>query len=89
MSLLNYITDAYRENSASAQAAASTMRSITAVCLPLAARRMYDQLGIQWACSLLAFITLVLALIPFAFIKYGEVLRKRSPFCQKLSTTVT
>ncbi|EEU34078.1 uncharacterized protein NECHADRAFT_24053, partial [Fusarium vanettenii 77-13-4] len=84
MALLNYITDAYRQFSASAQASASTLRSITAVCLPLAAPQMYDKLGVQWACSLLAFITLVLALIPFVFIRYGEVLRKRSPFCQKL-----
>ncbi|KAF5013568.1 hypothetical protein FDECE_428 [Fusarium decemcellulare] len=86
MALLNYITDAYRQFSASAQAAASTTRSITAVCLPLAAPRMYEQLGIQWACSLLAFITLVLAFIPLAFIRYGETLRRRSPFCQKLTS---
>ncbi|EWZ38739.1 major facilitator superfamily domain-containing protein [Fusarium oxysporum Fo47] len=86
MALLNYITDAYRQYSASAQAASSTMRSITAVVLPLAAPSMYENLGIQWACSLLGFFTLVLACIPFVFIRYGEVLRKRSPFCQKLST---
>ncbi|RSL58754.1 hypothetical protein CEP53_006039 [Fusarium sp. AF-6] len=85
MALLNYITDAYRQFSASVQASASTLRSITAVCLPLAAPQMYDKLGVQWACSLLAFITLVLALIPFVFIRYGEALRKRSPFCQKLA----
>ncbi|KAL6901144.1 major facilitator superfamily domain-containing protein [Trichoderma evansii] len=86
MSLLNYITDAYRQFSASAHAAAATMRSITAVCLPPAAGPMYGKLGIQWACSLLAFVTLVLASIPFVFIRYGELLRMRSPFCQKLST---
>ncbi|KAK7230047.1 hypothetical protein V2G26_002217 [Clonostachys chloroleuca] len=86
MSLLNYVTDAYREFSASAQASMSTMRSITAVCLPLAAPQMYGNLGIQWACSLLGFITLILAIIPFAFIKYGEKLRKKSPFCQQLAT---
>ncbi|KAK2687460.1 hypothetical protein QWA68_013398 [Fusarium oxysporum] len=86
MALLNYITDAYGQYSASAQAASSTMRSITAVVLPLAAPLMYESLGIQWACSLLAFFTLVLACIPFMFITYGETLRKRSPFCQKLST---
>ncbi|KAH7227210.1 major facilitator superfamily domain-containing protein [Fusarium redolens] len=86
MALLNYITDAYRQYSASAQAASSTIRSITAVVLPLAAPPMYENLGIQWACSLLAFFTLVLTCIPFVFIKYGETLRTRSPFCQKLST---
>ncbi|RYO74273.1 hypothetical protein DL766_003481 [Monosporascus sp. MC13-8B] len=87
MALLNYVTDAYRQFSASAQAAASTTRSITAVCLPLAAPQMYEKLGIQWACSLLAFITLALAFIPLIFIRYGEDLRRRSPFCQKLSNS--
>lgn len=85
MALLNYVTDAYRQFSASAHAAASTARSITAFGLPLAAPRMYEDLGIQWACSLLAFLTLFLACVPFFFIRYGDVLRKRSPFCQRLS----
>ncbi|VUC25029.1 unnamed protein product [Clonostachys rosea] len=85
MALLNYIADAYREFSASAQAAASTLRSVTAVCLPLAAPGMYKSLGNHWSCSMLALFTLVLSCIPFVFIRYGEVLRKRSPFCQKLS----
>ncbi|UKZ48118.1 hypothetical protein TrVGV298_002354 [Trichoderma virens] len=86
MALLNYITDAYRQFSASAHAIASTTRSIVAVCLPLAAPQMYEDLGIQWACSLLAFLTLIFACIPFVFLQYGDRLRKRSPFCQKLSS---
>ncbi|KAH8649233.1 major facilitator superfamily domain-containing protein [Xylariales sp. PMI_506] len=84
ISMVNYLSDAYRQYAASAQAAASTTRSLVAVCLPLAASPMYDALGVHWACSLLAFATLIVALIPFAFIKYGETLRRRSPFCQKL-----
>ncbi|KAI9924919.1 hypothetical protein MW887_006322 [Aspergillus wentii] len=80
--MLNYLTDAYKQNSASAQAAASTIRSITAVCLPLATRPMYNALGIPWASSLLGFCALGMAVIPFIFMKYGYWLRKKSAYCQ-------
>ncbi|OXN27299.1 hypothetical protein CDV57_03113 [Aspergillus fumigatus] len=49
IAMLNYLTDAYQQNSASAQAAASTIRSITACSLPLATKSMYGILGIHWA----------------------------------------
>lgn len=84
MAMINYLTDAYKQYSASAQAAASTIRSTMAVCLPLATNPMYSQLGINWATSLLAFISLALAVIPFAFIRYGEWIRGRSPFAQRV-----
>ncbi|OJJ31083.1 hypothetical protein ASPWEDRAFT_62386 [Aspergillus wentii DTO 134E9] len=82
IAMLNYLTDAYKQNSASAQAAASTIRSITAVCLPLATRPMYNALGIPWASSLLGFCALGMAVIPFIFMKYGYWLRKKSAYCQ-------
>lgn len=82
VAILNYITDAYRESSASAHAAASAMRSIAAVCLPLATNSMYSNLGIQWATSLLGFIAASMAIIPFIFVKYGAELRSRSPLCR-------
>ncbi|KAH2307785.1 hypothetical protein LV164_004343 [Aspergillus fumigatus] len=49
IAMLNYLTDAYQQNSASAQAAASTIHSITACSLPLATKSMYGNLGIHWA----------------------------------------
>lgn len=85
MAMLNYLTDAYKTFSASVNAAASTTRSLAAVCLPFAAAPMYTRLGIQWACSLLGFVALLMSSVPFVFIFYGKTLRKRSPFCQKLS----
>ncbi|KAJ5378668.1 hypothetical protein N7509_011787 [Penicillium cosmopolitanum] len=84
MAMINYLTDAYKQYSASAQAAASTIRSTMAVCLPLATNPMYSKLGINWATSLLAFISLSLAIIPFAFMRYGEWIRGRSPFAQRV-----
>lgn len=81
--MLNYLTDAYKQHSASAQAAASTIRSIAAACLPLASGPMYGNLGIHWASSLLGFIALLMAIIPFVFIKYGDWIRRNSPFCRR------
>ncbi|KAF2716994.1 MFS general substrate transporter [Polychaeton citri CBS 116435] len=83
MAMLNYLTDAYRQNSASALAAASTIRSITAVCLPLATDPMHNRLGIHWATSLLGFAACAMALIPFLFIRYGSLIRTKSPFCSQ------
>ncbi|GFF84833.1 uncharacterized MFS-type transporter C530.15c [Aspergillus udagawae] len=84
IAMLNYLTDAYKQSSASAQAAASTIRSITAVCLPLATKPMYTKLGIHWASSLLGFVALGMAFIPFCFIRYGAWMRKHSQFCSTI-----
>lgn len=74
----NFLTDVFRQHSASANAAAGMTRSIGAVLLPLAASPMYDSLGIHWAPSLLGFLALLMGLIPFVFIKYGDALQKKS-----------
>jgi hypothetical protein len=84
MAMLNYLTDAYETYSASAQSAASCTRSIFGAVLPLAAKPMFNQLGVPWACSLIAFISLVVSIIPFGFIRYGDRIRKNSKFCQEL-----
>ncbi|EJP63812.1 major facilitator superfamily transporter [Beauveria bassiana ARSEF 2860] len=78
MSMGNYLTDVFRQNSASAQAAAGMTRSVGAILLPLAAGPMYSRLGIHWAPSLLGFVALLMGVIPFVFIKYGTVLQRKS-----------
>lgn len=82
MGMTNYMTDVFRQLSASAQAAASTTRSIGAILLPLASSSMYAKLGIHWAPSLLGFLSLVMGIIPFVFIKYGDALARRSKYAQ-------
>ncbi|KIY02444.1 uncharacterized protein Z520_02583 [Fonsecaea multimorphosa CBS 102226] len=84
MALLNYLTDAYETFAASAQGITSTSRSVFGALLPLAAHSMFSHLGIAWACSLLAFLSLGMCFIPFAFIKYGDRIRDNSKFCQEL-----
>lgn len=84
MAMLNYLTDAYETFAASAQGIASTCRSVFGALLPLTSKSMFNALGIHWACSLLAFLSLGMAIIPFAFIKYGDRIRANSKFCQEL-----
>ncbi|KAI1269782.1 major facilitator superfamily transporter [Xylariaceae sp. FL1019] len=79
--MLNYLTDAYEIYAASANAAASSARSLLAVVLPLASTPLFDRLGIAGACSLLAGLSLLLSVIPFLFIWKGERIRAGSKFC--------
>lgn len=78
MGMANYLTDVYRQSSASAHAAASMTRSIGAVLLPLSADSMYGNLGIHWAPSVLGFLALAMGVIPFVFIRYGDRLARSS-----------
>ncbi|KAJ5301432.1 hypothetical protein N7508_006295 [Penicillium antarcticum] len=84
ISLLTYVTDAYGIYSASALAASVIVRSIAGALFPLAADPMYNSLGVSWATSLLGFISLACIPIPFALLHWGPLIRKRSPFCQRL-----
>lgn len=84
MALLNYLSDAYLTFAASAQGMASTCRSLGGAVLPIAGRRMFMNLGINWACSLLAFLAMGVSVIPFVFIRYGDRIRANSKFCQEL-----
>lgn len=85
VALSNYIVDSYKIYSASAMGATSIARSTFGVLLPLAARPMYDRLGIGWACSLLGFLSLGMCAIPYLFIAFGERMREASPICRELA----
>lgn len=84
ISLLNYVTDAYGIYAASAMASSTFSRSLLAVLLPLCTDTMYTRLGVAWATSLLGFISLVVAVLPFLFIRYGGSIRRRSKLSRKL-----
>lgn len=73
MASLNYTTDAYGVYSASALGASSMSRSVFGAALPIAAKKMYAQLGVAWATTVLGFIAVALGCIPFIFMKYGEL----------------
>lgn len=84
MALLNYLADAYEIFAASALAASSCCRSIAGAVLPFATTPMYRNLGVAWASSLLAFLSLGMCAIPFLFMWKGDRLRAGSKFCTYL-----
>ena len=86
----NYLTDCYYY-AASALAASTITRSTFGAGFPLFTHQMFNRLGVQWACSVLGFISIPIALIPLYtschsgadgswFYKYGHKLRARSPY---------
>ncbi|KAH8915032.1 MFS general substrate transporter [Atractiella rhizophila] len=77
---LNYLIDAYEKYAASAIAANTIMRSITAGVFPIVAAPLFHNLGVDWGTSLLGFISVALACVPFLFYRYGEKIRGMSRF---------
>jgi len=80
VSFLNYLTDSYLMYAASAVAANTVARSACGASAPLFTQYMFDALGVGGGGSLIGGIATILAVIPFAFYKYGEGIRVRSRF---------
>ncbi|KAI2968232.1 hypothetical protein CBS147323_4424 [Aspergillus niger] len=78
--LFNYLIDTYLMFAASAIAANTFCRSLVAASFPLFSRQMFNNMGIQWAATLLGCVASILVPIPVAFYFYGKNLRKRSKF---------
>lgn len=76
-SLNNYILDTYHKYAASALGTKVFLRSAGGAAFPLFITQMYNRLGLQWASWLLAFISLAMMFIPFAFYKFGKGLRAK------------
>ncbi|BAE62327.1 unnamed protein product [Aspergillus oryzae RIB40] len=74
----NYLLDSYLNFAASAFAANTMMRSMVGACFPLFTRQMFNDLGIQWAGTLLGCIAVVMIPIPVLFLVFGPRLRQRS-----------
>jgi MFS family permease len=75
-----YLMDIYKQNAASALAGNAFVRAALACAFPLIAGPMYDQLGVEWATSLLGFLCLALAPFPVVFYIYGKKVRSWSRY---------
>ncbi|KAI5475116.1 MFS general substrate transporter [Pseudohyphozyma bogoriensis] len=77
---INFLIDTYAAGgvSASAVAANTFMRSIFAAALPLVAQPLFNNLGYDWACTLLGCLAATLGCVPFLFFVFGEKLRGMS-----------
>lgn len=59
----------------------TTALSLAAV-FPLFGTQMYEGMGYQWASTLIAFLTLVMAPFPWIFFKYGKRIRAKSRYAK-------
>ncbi|KAH0848190.1 hypothetical protein AYO21_05322 [Fonsecaea monophora] len=80
MAVQTYLVDCYPLFAASVTAANTIIRSLVGAFLPLAGRPLYSSLGLGWGNSLLGFIALGMAPLPFFFMKYGAWLRTHPKF---------
>jgi len=78
--VFTFLVDSYPLYAASSLAANSFARSSFAAAFPMFGVQMYNKLGYQWATSLLAFLTLVMAPFPYIFFRYGKRIRGTSRF---------
>ncbi|KAI9727532.1 MAG: hypothetical protein M1828_006474 [Chrysothrix sp. TS-e1954] len=83
-SVLTYLGDAYPDYAASVYAGNDFMRSSFGAGFPLFATAMYDRLGVDWASSLLGFLSIAFIPIPFLLYRYGKTIRgKYSKYARK------
>jgi hypothetical protein len=80
LSVFNYLIDSYTIFAASVLAANSALRSLFGMAFPLFTTYMYENLGIHWASSIPAFLSLACVPFPFIFYKYGARIRKRCTY---------
>lgn len=83
LAVLNYVVDSYQTYAASALAGVILVRNLVGAGFPLFGTQMYKYLGLEWASSLLAFLSLPMCAIPFIFFYKGEYLRLRSPWARE------
>ncbi len=77
---INYLIDVYLMFANSAIAANSILRSLAGAGFPLFATQMYNKLGVNWASSLLGFLTAAMIPVPILFYIYGKKIRAMSKF---------
>jgi MFS transporter, DHA1 family, multidrug resistance protein len=66
--------------SASAFAANMMVRSAVGAAFPLFTSQMFEEMGVNWASTLIGGAALLLAPMPFVFYKYGSRIRQKSKF---------
>jgi signal transduction histidine kinase len=80
LSVVSYLVDSYVMFAASALAANTVLRSLFGAAFPLFTPDMYRVLGIHWASSIPAFLSLACVPLPFIFYIYGARIRKHCAY---------
>ncbi|EPQ31590.1 uncharacterized protein PFL1_00923 [Pseudozyma flocculosa PF-1] len=81
----DYTVASYSCFAASAVAAQSLLRELLSGSVTLTTEIMYHNLGYKWASSLLGFVGIPLACIPFVLYYYGPTIRARSSFAEEIA----
>ncbi|KAK8012372.1 hypothetical protein PG991_009747 [Apiospora marii] len=80
LSLMNYLVDSYVVYAASVLASNAVLRSLLGAAFPLFTTNMYSNLGIHWASTIPAFLSLACLPFPFLFWKYGAEIRMKCKY---------
>lgn len=80
--LFDYFCILIRTDAVTAVAANGSVRYLLGAIFPLFTIQMYEKLGIHWAGSLFAFLSLALLPIPWMLFKFGHKLRQNSRFIE-------
>ncbi len=83
LACINYLIDAYTIYAASVMAAGSMLRAFIGFAFPLFTAQMYANLGIHWASSIPAFLTVACLPFPFVMYRYGEALRLKCKYAHE------
>ncbi|KAH8427775.1 MFS transporter [Aspergillus melleus] len=79
LSSVSYLVDTYGvANGASAVAANGILRFLLGAVFPLFTLQMYQDLGVHWAGSIFAFVSVAMIPVPWIFFWKGRELRRRS-----------
>ncbi|KAK3938462.1 major facilitator superfamily domain-containing protein [Diplogelasinospora grovesii] len=83
ISVLVYLLDSYTVYAASVLAAGAMLRALFGMAFPLFTIYMYHNLGIHWATSVPAFLTLACLPFPFVMYKYGAKIRMKCKYAHE------
>lgn len=86
--IMNYLIDSYTIYAASVLAAAAIFRSVIGAVFPLCTTQMYHNLGIHWASSIPAFMTLVCMPFPLVMYRYGMQVRMKCKYSFEAAETM-
>ncbi|KAI0788184.1 MFS general substrate transporter [Fomes fomentarius] len=85
---LTYTSQTYTIYASSSGACNIFARCMIGSFFPIVAHSVIDNLGSEWGVSVFAFISLALIPIPLAFLRWGPVLRARSPMAKEANAIV-
>jgi DHA1 family multidrug resistance protein-like MFS transporter len=79
---INYQADAYPKYVGSVLARNALLRCSTGAAFPLFATHMFRQSEVDWACSMLGFLSIAFIPVPILLYKYGRMIKMASSYAR-------